>query len=149
LFVDVTAEIAKEYFYRVFAQNESGKSEQSNEIGPVKVNFHRMVDELDDLSKAYSKDGIIEQIKFKEIYKVKEDNSRFAMNAGSSIVYEIPNSILSFKVFAFGRISVSSYARFRFSKYLVERIPKVESFPAYKNVYGFLIPFTITVKNFQ
>lgn len=150
LFADESAEIGKEYFYRVIAENESGKSEPSNEIGPVKVNFHRIVDELDDLSKAHSKDGIIEQIKFKEIYKVKEDNSRFAMNVGSSIVYEVPNSILSFKVYAFGRTSICGAVILASdsTNNFVELTAKVESFPAYKNVYGFLIPFTITCEEF-
>ena len=54
LFSDTTAEIEKEYFYRVLAQNESGISEPSNEVGPVKVSFYRIVDELENLNKIYS-----------------------------------------------------------------------------------------------
>jgi len=150
LFIDTTAEVGKEYYYKVLAQNESGISGPSNEVGPVRVSFYRIVDELEDLSKIYFHDGIIEQIKFKEIYQVKEDNSRFAVNSGSSIIYEVPEDISSFKVFAFARKSVcgitllASDSLNNFS----ELTMKLESFPPFKNVYGFLIPITLTCEEF-
>jgi hypothetical protein len=150
LFSDTTAEIGKEYYYRVRAQNESGISEPSNEAGPIKVNFYRIVDELQDLSKVYSKNGVVEQIKFKEIYQVKEDNSRFALNSGSSIIYEVPKSITSFKVFAFARKSICGIALLASDSLnnFIELTIKLESFPPLKNVYGFLIPITLTCEEF-
>lgn len=150
LFSDTTGEIGKEYYYRVLAQNESGKSAASNEVGPVKVSFYRIVDELEDLSKIHSKDGIIEQIKFKEIYQVKEDNSRLAVNAGSSIIYEVPESINSFKIFTFARKSICGIALFASDSLnnFIELTTKLESFPPFKNVYGFLIPITLTCEEF-
>ncbi len=150
LFMDEATEINKEYFYRVFAQNESGISDPSNEVGPVKVSFHRIVDELEDTSKIFSKAGIIEQIKFKEIYQVKEDNSRMAVNAGSSVVYKVPESITSFKVFAFARTSVCGITLLAADSLnnFTELNTKLESFPPFKNVYGFLIPVTITCEEF-
>jgi len=150
LFMDEAAEIDKEYFYRVFAQNESGISDPSNEVGPVKVSFHRIVDELEDTSKIFSKTGIIEQIKFKEIYQVKEDNSRMAVNAGSSVVYKVPESITSFKIFAFARTSVCGITLLAADSLnnFTELTTKLESFPPFKNVYGFLIPITITYEEF-
>jgi mannan endo-1,4-beta-mannosidase len=150
LFNDISAEIGKSYFYRVLAKNESGTSEPSNEIGPVKVNFHRIVDELQNLSKVHSKYGIIEQIKFKEIYQVKEDNSRYAMNTGSSIVYEVPVSITSFNIFAFARTFVCG-VMLQASDSLDNfqtLTSKLETFPPFKNVYGFLIPFKLTCGEF-
>lgn len=150
LFVDETAEVGKEYFYRVFAQNESGVSESSNEVGPIKIIYYRIVDELENSNKIYSKDGIIEQIKFKDIYQVKEDNSRLAVNSGSSIIYEVPESIVTLKVFSFTRSSICGVQVFAGSSIdsLIEVMAKVESFPPYKNVYGFLIPFNLTIEEF-
>jgi hypothetical protein len=150
LFVDETAEIRREYYYRVFAQNESGISESSNEVGPIKINFYRLVDELEDTSKIFSKDGIIEQIKFKDIYQVKEDNTRLAINSGSSIIYKVPESITAFKIFSFARTSVCGVQIFAGNNLdsLSEMTAKVESFPPFKNVYGFLIPFNFTCEEF-
>lgn len=150
LFADTSAEIGKQYYYRVSAQNESGISEPSYEVGPVKVYFHRLIDELEDLSKIYISDGIIEQIKFKEIYQVKEDNSRYAMNSESSIVYNVPKSITGFKIFAFARTSVCGVALLAAdsTENYTELIAKLETFPPFKNVYGFLIPFNLTCEEF-
>jgi mannan endo-1,4-beta-mannosidase len=150
IFADTTVEIGQHYFYRVLAKNEIGISEPSNEIGPVKVNFHRNVDELEDLSKIYSKDGIVEQIKFKEIYQVKEDDSRFAVNSGSSVIYEVSESITSFKIFAFARKSACGITLLASDSLnnFTELTASLESFPPFKNVYGFLIPITLTCEEF-
>jgi mannan endo-1,4-beta-mannosidase len=150
LFSDESVEVGKEYFYRVFAQNESGKSESSNEVGPVKISFYRIVDELENFRKIFSYDGIVEQIEFKEIYQVKEDNSRLAIDAGSSIIYEVPNSVTAFKIFAFARTSVCGIQLFTVDSFdsLTEISAKVESFPPFRNVYGFLIPFNLTCEEF-
>src|SRR5690606_32949237 len=76
LFMDTTALFGNEYFYRVIAHNESGSSKPSNEEGPVKVTSLKIVDELIDSSKIYLRSGHTEFTGFKEIYRVKEDNSR-------------------------------------------------------------------------
>lgn len=150
LFLDETAELGKEYFYRVLAQNESGISDPSNEVGPVKVSYYKIIDELVDNSKFVLTEGIIEPIIFKEIYKVKEDNSRMSVSSGSSIVYKIPAGILSFKIFAFTQKNVcgiSFLASDSLNKFTA--IPtKIESFTPFQNVYGFLIPFTVTCEEF-
>lgn len=150
LYTDESAQIGKEYYYRVIAQNESGKSEPSNEVGPVKVTFHKIVDELVDDSKLVLKEGIIEPIKFKEIYQVKEDNSRMEVSAGSSVVYKVPESISSFKIFVFTKNNVCGVSLFASDSLdnFTELTTKLKSFTPFKNVYGFLIPFSVTCEEF-
>ena len=72
------------------------------------------------------------------------------VNAGSSIIYEVPESITSFKIFAFARKSgcgMTLLASDSLNSF-TELTTRLESFPPYKNVYGFLIPFTITCEEF-
>ena len=150
LFIDEDAVVGKEYSYRVFAKNKTGVSEVSNEIGPIKKSYYRLVDELVNMEKIFSKEGIVEQIKFKEIYQVKEDNSRLAVNPASSIVYQVPQSISAFKVFAFARTSLCGVKILAGNSLdsLIELTTKIESYPPYKNVYGFLIPVEFTCEEF-
>lgn len=150
LYIDEEALTGKEYYYRVFAKNQSGISEASNEIGPVKKLYYRMIDELENTDKIYSKDGIIEQIRFKDIYQVKEDNSRLAVNPGSSVIYQVPKGISGFKIFAFTRKSPCGIQILAGNSpdSLQEIAAKTESFPPYRNVYGFLTPFELTSEEF-
>ncbi len=150
LFQDQTADIKKEYFYRVIAQNESGKSDPSNEVGPVKVNFCKIIDELIDDSHFVLKEGAIQQIKFKDIYQVKEDNSRMEMGSGSFVVYNVPRGINSFRVFVFTRNNVCGVSLFASDSLNIftELSTKLQSFTPFKNVYGFLTPFIITCEEF-
>ena len=150
LFMDTTAILGKEYYYRVKAKNESGVSESSNEAGPVKVTFLKIVDEFSDSSKILLKQGNMEFIKFKDIYIAKEDDNRLEARSGSYIIYNIPDSIISFKIYTFDNnpgcsITVSSTESLaNFS----ELKPKIESFPQLKNLYGFFNPVIYTCEEF-
>ena len=150
IFVDGNAELNKEYFYRIIAQNKSGKSAPSNEVGPVKVTYYRIIDELVDDSKIFKKEGMIEPIKFKEIYQVKEDNSRFAVSAGSYVIYEVPQNINTIKIEVFTKSNVCSVSLFasESTENFTELSTRLQSFTPFKNVYGFLIPFTVTCEEF-
>lgn len=150
IFIDEDAVVGKEYFYRVFAKNQSGISESSNVIGPIKKSYYRVVDELENMDRIFSKNGIVEQIMFKDIYQVKEDNSRLAVNPGSAIIYKVPQSISAFKLFAFARTSLCGIKIFAGNSLdsLIEVTTKVESFPPYKNVYGFLTPLQLLGEEF-
>jgi len=150
LFSDTTAELGHQYFYRVIAKNESGKSEPSNEVGPVKVDVLKIIDELADNSKIYETDGIVEPVQFKEIYQVKEDNSRLAVSSGSSVIYKVPENILSLKVNAFMRNDVCGITLMTAdsSENFELLSSKIESFPPRKNVYGFLTPVIFSCDEF-
>jgi mannan endo-1,4-beta-mannosidase len=91
---------AGKWFYRVRAQNESGVSEPSNIIGPVKVKQDTLVDELADFSRVTSQSGDW-KIADRNCRSAKEDAYRAAGVAGDVLVYRLPNRVQSFRVFTF------------------------------------------------
>jgi hypothetical protein len=99
LFCDESAPKGK-WYYRVRASNESGVSEPSNVVGPVKVTHATFVDELADLKKVSAVQGKME-IKMRDSRKAKEDAQRAAGNSGDTLTYQLPTAIRSFRVFVF------------------------------------------------
>ncbi len=91
---------AGKWFYRVRAQNESGVSEPSNIVGPVKVKSATLVDELDNFAKVKSQPGDW-KIADRNCRSAKEDAYRAAGKAGDVLIYELPNAVQSFRVFTF------------------------------------------------
>jgi mannan endo-1,4-beta-mannosidase len=150
LFMDTTAILGEEYFYRVKAKNESGVSEPSNEVGPVKVNSLKIVDELADSSKILLKEGNLQFLKYQDIYRAKEDDSRLQASSGSYIIYSIPDSILSFKIYAFDNkpgcsvVLSASDSLENFS----DLTTRTEDYPPYKNYYKFFNPVIYTCEEF-
>jgi hypothetical protein len=88
------------WFYRVRASNEAGVSEPSNVVGPVNVATATFVDELADLKKTGGVQGNL-TIAVRDSRKAKEDAQRAAGNAGDALVYQLPNPVEGFRVFAF------------------------------------------------
>ncbi|HKI69662.1 MAG TPA: cellulase family glycosylhydrolase [Verrucomicrobiae bacterium] len=99
LFNDATAP-GGEWYYRVRANNESGTSEPSNVVGPVKITHDTLVDELADFSQVFAKQGTWE-LKTHDCRKAKEDATRAAGNTGDELIYRLPTPIESFRVFVF------------------------------------------------
>jgi mannan endo-1,4-beta-mannosidase len=89
-----------QWFYRVRAKNESGVSDPSNVIGPVKVTHATLVDELADFGKVYARQGRLE-IKTRDCRKAKEDARRVAGSAGDALIYRLTSSVEGFRVFTF------------------------------------------------
>ncbi len=89
-----------EWYYRVRANNESGSSEPSNVVGPVKVTHDTLVDELADFSRVYAMQGNLE-IKTRNCRKAKEDANRAGGAAGDALIYRLPTAIENFRVFVF------------------------------------------------
>ncbi|MBN1782274.1 hypothetical protein JW948_14165 [bacterium] len=100
LYHDASAEIGKEYYYRVRAVNRSGKSAPSNMIGPVAVNEQAIVDNLDHLMTLYHITGPFE-LKTDDDRKFKEDMHRLYGEKGTELIYRTPGPITRFKVFAY------------------------------------------------
>jgi mannan endo-1,4-beta-mannosidase len=98
-FADENIETGK-WFYRVRARNESGLSEPSNVVGPVKVKIATLVDELADFSKVNSRSGSW-KIADRNCRSAKEDAYRAAGGTGDILVYRLPAEVQSFRVFAF------------------------------------------------
>ncbi len=91
---------AGKWFYRVRARNESGISEPSNIVGPVKVKSATLVDELANLSKTHWQRGDW-KITNRDCRSAKEDAHRAAGLAGDVLIYQLPTAVQSFRVFAF------------------------------------------------
>ncbi|HXI69649.1 MAG TPA: cellulase family glycosylhydrolase [Verrucomicrobiae bacterium] len=89
-----------DWFYRVRAKNESGVSGPSNIAGPVSVQGVTLVDELADFSKTHSKRGDWKTAD-RDCRSAKEDAHRTAGTAGAALIYQLPDEIQSFRVFAF------------------------------------------------
>ena len=88
------------WFYRVRAKNDSGISEPSNIVGPVKVAQVTFVDDLADLKKASAVQGALTTT-LRDSRKAKEDAQRAAGSAGDALIYRLPNRVEGFRVFAF------------------------------------------------
>lgn len=99
LFTDSSVSSGR-WYYRVRAANAAGISEPSNLAGPVSVTHGTLVDELADFSKVHAVEGGL-GIQTHNTRQAKEDAHRAAGNAGDALVYEVPTSVLGFRVFAF------------------------------------------------
>ena len=97
-FSDTSVAIGKSYFYKIKAKNRTGESDWSDEIGPVKVNYKMLIDEMENDSKMASKGGEIEFINIEQLVQAKEDRNRLTGKKGSFIVYRIPGPVQSVKV---------------------------------------------------
>ena len=91
---------AGEWFYRVRAKNESGLSEPSNLVGPVKVANVTLVDELADFSKIQERSGGW-KLATHDCRAAREDAQRAAGAAGDGLLYQLPPAIQSYRVFVF------------------------------------------------
>lgn len=150
LFEDKTAEIGRRYLYRVIAKNSSGESEVSNEAGPVEVRYKKFVDDLADSSKIYRMSDDLRFTGNLDIYKAKGDNSRLEGDSGSYIIYQLPESIDSIRIEVFLTHSQCGLD-FLASDTLNSMKPlavKIETFPPYKNFYGFFTPAVYSCNEF-
>ncbi|MBC8126055.1 MAG: hypothetical protein H8M99_02755 [Gloeobacteraceae cyanobacterium ES-bin-144] len=100
LFTDTTATPGKNYYYRVFAQNESGVSKPSNVVGPVLIKQLCLVDEFLDFTKITNQSG---KISISNDYSALYTEYLFRAKAeeGASLSYGVPGSINSVKITAF------------------------------------------------
>jgi hypothetical protein len=156
LFIDTTAELSKKYYYRTRAFNSAGLSDYSNIVGPVRVNFDEFIDEMEDSSKYFRKNGSLEFLTYQDIYKAKEDHNRLKGKEGDYIIYNLPAHVDSIKiqVFITGSycpielfISDTSLATDTVNSFQLLN-PKIETFPPYKNHYGFYTPAIYTCDEF-
>lgn len=99
LFNDETAEIGKNYFYRIKALNESGISPKSNIVGPVKVSEKALIDEMGNFQTVFGYKNVKIDRGFDR--KFKEDSERILGNEGGEISYVVDGKINSIKIYAF------------------------------------------------
>jgi hypothetical protein len=99
LFVDTDAPDGSLY-YRVRALNRAGASEPSNVVGPVNGKQRLLVDEMEDFSKTFAHEGVLE-LSTHNSRQAKEDAHRVAGKAGARLIYQLPSPVEGFKVFVF------------------------------------------------
>ncbi len=107
LFNDETAEIGKEYYYRIIAKNEIGSSDESNKVGPIKVEDKTIIDDMENLTVMYYQQGSME-IATDTDRDFKEIMSRMKAEIGSSLYYYVPGQIKNCKIFSFSKKDFSS-----------------------------------------
>jgi hypothetical protein len=91
---------ARNWYYRVRANNASGASEPSNIVGPVAVTHATLVDELADFTRTSTHSAAL-RLETHDSRQAKEDATRVAGSAGDSLTYRLPTAIKGFRVFAF------------------------------------------------
>jgi mannan endo-1,4-beta-mannosidase len=142
LFSDSTAQLGRSYYYKIFAENSSGVSEPSNVVGPVAVNFKEFIDQYMDTTKIYQVNSNLELLKYQDIYKAKEDDNRLKGEAGSFIIYRVPDDMDSVEVRVFltkSQCGLTLLAADSLNNF-VPLGAKMETFPQYINYYGFFTP---------
>jgi mannan endo-1,4-beta-mannosidase len=155
LFEDTTAELGKSYFYRAIAENQSGSSAPSNEIGPVENDCKELIDELDDSTKIFAMSDSLSFLKYQDSYRAKNDFNRLKGTAGSYVIYRVRQSIDSIRVEAFltnAEVTGSQCGLDFFASDSIETMKpinvKVETFPMYRNFYRFFTPAIYTWSDF-
>ena len=109
LFNDATAESRQNYFYRVTAQNEAGKSAASNVVGPVAAMRRTLVDECRDLSHVAETIGSVEPTTGDDRRR-REDLHRISIPAGGAVIYRVDAPIGSVEATFFIHESAASDA---------------------------------------
>lgn len=99
LYHDKSAKLGVDYYYRLFAVNESGHSDASKVVGPVRYSRQAIVDNMSNFGTLYSSREI--KIETGEDRSYKEIMYRASGKRGSQIVYSVPGSFASLQVFAF------------------------------------------------
>ncbi len=150
LFDDTTAQLGDSYYYRAIAQNNSGHSGPSNEVGPVKVKYKMLVDELADTSHIYEMSDSLRFASLRSAVLAKYDFSRLDGTKGAYVIYKVPENIDSISVEAFftkGECGMTFYASDSLNTFK-KVSAKLETFPPYTNFYNFYTPALYTCSEF-
>ncbi len=105
LFTDTQVRIGEEYFYQVRAENEGGSSDPSNVVGPVKVKWLMLVDEMRNFDSMSTHAGIA--LETGNTRQAKEDLDRVVGNGRATIVYETPKPLRRCEISAFFPMAVA------------------------------------------
>ena len=109
LFIDKFVELGKEYYYRVTAKSPGGKSDPSNEVGPVKVDHFTYVHDMRNLTGMYYYTGKF-RMAGEEDRLFKEIMDRIEVEKGSEMFYWVPGKIIDIKVHSFSKADSCSFA---------------------------------------
>jgi len=148
--MDTTAELSKSYYYKVTAKNGWGESEPSDIMGPVKVSYLKIVDDLVDSSKIFQSSGTLEYVVNKDVSKAKGIITRLKGFKNSYIIYAVPDGIDSIKIQFFQTVNQCGLDIFAADSSMNFKSlgAKLETFPPYLNYYGFFTPAVYTCAEF-
>lgn len=96
LFSDETATIGKQYFYRVVALNQAGRSKPSKPYGPIEIKYLTRVDKARNLAVLDESKGVT--IKSGNYRSYKEAFSRLSGDDGAWIEYHVPGELVNFEL---------------------------------------------------
>jgi hypothetical protein len=141
LFSDASAESGSTYYYRARAKNTAGTSAPSNVVGPIHVDAHYTVDELNDFSRSFAHQGDLALVS-ENSRPYKEDPHRLKGNKGSWIMYRTLQPLHSASVLAFMETLQNDFEFYvsRNGDDFVKVAPKVNRFPTEVNPYGYKLP---------
>jgi hypothetical protein len=149
LFNDRSAEIGKEYYYRVRASNSTGESKPGNVVGPVKVNRHTFVDEFENDAKIFIRSNKLIPA-HNEARKYKEDIHRINGIQGEWLIYHLEGLMQAVKLYAFSADKTADLL-FQVSKDGNE-FEKIEArktdYSSGEAEYGYLKPLLYSIASF-
>ena len=140
LFSDESAQVGKQYYYRIFAKNQSGVSPSSNVIGPVKINWLMRMDKARNLAVLDESKGIT--IKTGDYRSYKEAFSRLHGDKGAWIRYFSPGQAKNLRLYAFEK-GDGNNLRFEQSEDGIHFSPveaKVTNYASEETNYDYLVP---------
>lgn len=148
LFNDKSAEIGKEYYYRIVAENAAGISLPSNIVGPVKVNHKVLIDNMNNYGTLYSYKGEISHATGED-KKFKEDTYRMKGEVGSELIYLLPGKIKSWRVYSFSEENEKTFEFFQSvdGKDFVKIIVEKEDFFGGEGDYNYWHPILYTYQS--
>jgi mannan endo-1,4-beta-mannosidase len=146
LFNDVTAQIGKEYYYRVTAKNLNGASDPSNIVGPVKINHKCLIDNMSNYSTLYHKTGDL-KIMTDNDRAFREVMYRFLGDASTQVYYLVPGKLESVKIFAFSEQNEISFDFFISKDNIEYKSIKAERQTNFvgQGDYGYWVPAVYTL----
>src|SRR6266550_5542496 len=141
LFSDASAEPGRNYYYRVRAKNSAGNSLPSNVVGPINVDGHYTVDELNDFSRSFAHQGDVTLVT-ENSRPYKEDPHRLKGSKGGWIMYRTLQALHSASLLSFMEASQVDFEFYvsRDGKDFMKVEPKVSPFPTEVNPYGYKLP---------
>ncbi len=146
LFNDQTAEIGKDYYYRVTANNISGRSEPSNIVGPVKVQHKCLIDNMNNFASIYHKIGDI-KIKTDNDRQFREVMYRFEADSPAGIIYHVPGKLEKISLYSFSELNESTFDFYISNDNVNYKLVSSERKTNFtgKGDYGYWIPSVYTI----
>ncbi|MEW6234696.1 MAG: hypothetical protein AB1656_04855 [Candidatus Omnitrophota bacterium] len=149
LFNDDSAEIGKEYYYRVRAVNSSGTSQPSHVAGPVLVKHRSFIDEFENDSKILIRSNKL-YLARNEARKYKEDIHRLNGDRNEWLIYRVEGPMKACKLYSFFADAASdlTFAISADGKEFKKIATQKTDFSAGEGEYGYLRPILYTLDSF-